>query len=201
MFEFGKQILWLNKTVDLQKQAENFPKTMKFAEKSPQQQNVKDHMTMSSQWWPCERELGLTKVSDLPHLHPWRKPAMICWTTMLCFSSQVPHHTFPALLASSCISPVDGKSRAQKILPSSDQLWPYVTTDKVFPQNTVQLSWSELINNGGFPQFQWTPSTKCRLVACSQPKWQQSGHERRAWRRSFWQILTRKPHQNNFKFF
>jgi hypothetical protein len=35
--------------VDPQKQAENFLKTMKFAEKSPQQQNVKDHMTMSSQ--------------------------------------------------------------------------------------------------------------------------------------------------------
>lgn len=51
IFELGKQILWLTKTVDLQKQAENFPQTMKFAEKSPQQQNEKDHMTMSSQGW------------------------------------------------------------------------------------------------------------------------------------------------------
>jgi hypothetical protein len=29
-------------------------------------------------------------------------------------------NTFPALLAPSCISPVDGKTRALKILPSSD---------------------------------------------------------------------------------
>jgi len=39
----------IEQMVDLQKQAENFPETMKFAEKSPQQQNVKDYMTMSSQ--------------------------------------------------------------------------------------------------------------------------------------------------------
>jgi hypothetical protein len=172
--------------VDLQKQAENFPKTMKFAEKSPQQQNVKDHMTMSSQWWPCERELELTKVSDLHHLHPQRKAAMICWTTMLRISRQAPHHTFPAWLAPSCIYPVDGKSRALKIPPSSDQLWPYTMSNKVFPQDTVQLSWSELITNGGFAQSQWIPSIKCSLVAWSQPKRQQSGHEGRAWRRKLW---------------